>query len=108
MSQPREKEYKLSKKQKLAIAHKGELRCENCNRYSKVDEDAYEYVIEKQKDRQYVYLCSRKRCRRHRAENLIDYRLVFDPQDDKSTRKGKLYHKVTSEKNLYILMMSGF
>ncbi len=103
-----EKQYKLTKKQKTLNAHRGELRCESCNRYHKVDEDAYEYVTDKQKDRPYVYLCPRARCRKHRAENLIDYRLVYDPQDENSNRKGKLYHKVISERNLYILNMAGF
>lgn len=95
--------YPLTRLEKRKLAHLGELRCEACNRWHPVDEDAYEYIMKDDKD--YVYLCPRARCKQSRAENLIDYNLVAHP--DKSPI-GKLYHPVDGERNLYRFRLYGF
>lgn len=101
-------ERKLTKQEKNLVAHFGELRCEACNRYHKVDQDAYETIMGRNSDKdpkEYVYLCPRQRCIKTRAENLIDERYVAHP--DRSPI-GKLYHPVDGEKNLYIFRLYGF
>ena len=98
-----ESEYPLSKAEKRRLAHYGELRCEACNRWHRVDEDAYEYLMKDDKD--YVYLCPRRRCIQSRAENLIDKKYVAHP--DKSPL-GKMYFPVDGEKNLYRFRLYGF
>lgn len=95
--------YPLTREEKRRLAHLGELRCEACNRWHKVDEDAYTYIIKDDKD--YVYLCPRARCKRTRAENLIDDRLIA--YSDISPI-GKLYHPVAGERNLYRFRLYGF
>lgn len=96
----KEKEYKLSRAEKRIIAHRGELRCEACNRFHEVDEDAYQFIIDNGKE--YVYLCPRARCKKSRAENLIDENLISVPNTSYS---GKMYHPVVDEKNLWVFKM---
>lgn len=91
-----ERVYPLSKQEKIASQHIGELICEACNRWHVIDEDAWE-KMDGQSRENYVYLCPRDRCIRSRPDNLIDEKLI-----------GKLYHPVAGEKDLYMFKLAGF
>lgn len=104
-TEDQETEYPLSREEKRKLAHLGELRCEACNRWHVVDEDAYHYLMGGKDQKDYVYLCPRKRCKQSRAENLIDSNLIAHP--DRSP-VGKLYHPVEGERNLYRFRLYGF
>jgi hypothetical protein len=62
------------RQQRMDNKYRGQLLCENCNRWTSVPMDVWREALKNYRERgtQYICLCDRRTCKMTRPEGLLD------------------------------------